>query len=166
MNQQGLQALKTERDLLKATICCGSKEGDFPFNHSPEEIESNRGELIEEAIRASRLSMIDQMIAHTTIAPVPRQCTKVAFGHRVEAVYLDPHDHLGELIVVIGGEDEPSAFENLQTISCMSPCGKALIGKEVGDDAEFLLPSGERRSVEVRKIDLPPGQQKLELVAA
>ena len=72
---------------------------------------------------------------------------KIRFGATVTLVDTDRED---EVVYQIVGDAE--ADINTGLISVMAPLGRALIGKEEGDEVEFKAPAGNRR-FEVVKVE-------------
>ena len=65
--------------------------------------------------------------------------TRVVFGTTVTVADVDSGEEKTYMIV---GADEPNVEKGW--ISCESPLGKSLIGKEVGDIAKANVPGGQR----------------------
>lgn len=94
-----------------------------------------------------RLKFLRDRIENAQVVdPAQVKSQKVVFGATVTVVDEDGV----EKSYVIVGEDEIEPGQN--KISWKSPMAKALLGKEVGDEAEIQRPSGPL-SVEVVKID-------------
>jgi transcription elongation factor GreA len=65
--------------------------------------------------------------------------TRVVFGTTTRVLDIDADE---EKVFSIVGADESNIEKNW--ISCESPLGKSLIGKEIGDVAKSRVPGGER----------------------
>jgi transcription elongation factor GreA len=65
---------------------------------------------------------------------------KIRFGATV-TIFDEDHDE--EIVYKLVGDPEADIDKKL--ISVMAPLGRALIGKEEGDDVKFKTPRGERR---------------------
>ncbi len=75
-------------------------------------------------------------------------CERVVFGTVVSLVDLDTDE---ELCYQLLGPEEADVKEG--SISVLSPLGRAMIGKEVGDDVRVQAPAGVR---ELEVVDINP----------
>ncbi|MFA5584175.1 MAG: transcription elongation factor GreA [Bacteriovoracaceae bacterium] len=125
--------IKVEREELKVAISEARDLGDLKENaeyHAAKERQSIiEGRILELQAKLGRARVVDV----STI-----KSEKVIFGATVE-VYDQQKDIT--LTFQIVGEDEAMTGEN--KISFTSPLGRALIGKEVGDEAIVKAPKGD-----------------------
>ncbi|MXP25109.1 transcription elongation factor GreA [Altererythrobacter indicus] len=128
-----LKALRAERPLIVDAIEEARAHGDLSENaeyHAAKErqgqVEAQIGEIED---RVSRAHIID---------PATLSGDKVIFGATV--TLLDEDDK--PLKYQIVGQTESDAKKG--RVSYESPLARALIGKQVGDEVEVIVPSGER----------------------
>ena len=136
-----LQALRQERPKIVDAIEEARAHGDLSENaeyHAAKErqghVEAMIGEIED---RVSRAQIID---------PATLSGDKVVFGATVTV--LDDDDKPQRYQIV--GQTEADARQG--RISYDSPLGRALIGKQVGEDVEVTVPSGDR-FYHVKKIE-------------
>ena len=136
-----LQALRQERPKIVDAIEEARAHGDLSENaeyHAAKErqgqVEAMIGEIED---RVSRAQIID---------PASLSGNKIVFGATVTV--LDDDDKKQRYQIV--GMTEADARQG--RISYDSPLGRALIGKQVGDEVEVTVPSGDR-FYEVKKIE-------------
>ncbi len=141
MTVQGAERLRDELQRLKsqdrpeviAAIAEAREHGDLKENaeyHAARERQS----FIE-----GRIQEIEAKLADAQVIDVTRieNSGKVIFGATVELLNVDTDQHSVYQIV---GEDEADVKQ--EKISVTSPMGRALIGKELGDEVEVQTPSG------------------------
>jgi len=92
-------------------------------------------------------SLEDKVSRADVIDPTTLSGDKVVFGATVDLINIDTDDEVTYQIV---GIDEADLKDG--KISYASPLGRAIIGKEEGDEIEFRAPGGTRsyEVVEVR----------------
>jgi transcription elongation factor GreA len=88
----------------------------------------------------------DRLSRAMIIDPTTLSGDKVVFGATVNLVDEEKQKVRYQLV----GQTEADA--RVGRISYNSPLGRALIGREVGDEVEFSTPSGERY-YEIKKIE-------------
>lgn len=87
-----------------------------------------------------RMRYLEYRIANAhVIDPATIESTKVSFGATVTLLDMDTDE---TVVYSFVGEDESDAGRGKVNIA--SPIGKALLGKEAGDDAIVKLPRGDR----------------------
>ena len=74
------------------------------------------------------------------IEDLPISCERVSIGTRVLCRDLDSKE---EVTYTLLGEADAVPEQNV--ISYQSPLGRGLVGKELDDDADIVLPAGTRR---------------------
>ena len=130
-----LQKLKSMRPELALAIEIARGHGDLSENGDYDAAKEKSG-MVEAKIRdyEAKLSMAD------IIDPRKLSSTnKVVFGVTVTVCDVDSGD---EKTFSIVGADESDIEKGW--ISCESPLGRSLIGKELGDIAKASVPGGER----------------------
>jgi len=141
---RGAEKLKTELHRLKTVdrpsvitaIAEARAQGDLSENAEYEAAKDRQG-FIEGRIQ----EIESKLSAAQIIDPSSVQADgRVVFGATVE---LEDEDSGEQVTYQIVGEDE--ADLKLGLINVSSPIGRALIGKEEGDVAEFQAPGGTRR---------------------
>ena len=143
VTKHGLSFLKNELHKLKSVdrptviqaIAEARAQGDLSENAEYDAAKEKQG-FIE-----GRIQELESKIstAHVIDPSLLEQDGRVVFGIWVKFVDLENEE---EFVYQIVGDDE--ADINLNKISISSPIARALIGKSVGDIAEFNVPSGVR----------------------
>ena len=136
-----LQALRQERPRIVDAIEEARAHGDLSENaeyHAAKERQGQvEAQIAEIEDRVSRAQIID---------PASLSGDKVVFGATVTV--LDDNDKKQRYQIV--GMTEADARHG--RISYDSPLGRALIGKQVGEEVEVTVPSGDR-FYQVKKIE-------------
>jgi len=154
ITQEGYEQLRAELKRLKTKdryevakeIEEARAHGDLSENAEYEAAKEKQGHL-EARIR----DLEDKIARADVIDPAKLDSSKVVFGATVDLEDLDTGE---ELQVQIVGPDEGDAKKG--KISVHSPLARALIGKEVEDEAVVKAPGGTR-SYEVKAIRFSPG---------
>ena len=149
MTQQGYENLKAELKRLKTKdryeiakeIEVARAHGDLSENAEYEAAKDKQGH-VEARIR----DLEDKLARADVIDPSKVASDKVVFGATVDLEDLDTGE---EIRVQIVGPEEGDAKKG--KISIHSPMARALIGKEVEDEAVVKAPGGTR-SYEVKAI--------------
>jgi transcription elongation factor GreA len=127
------QLIKVDREDIKVAIAEARDLGDLKENaeyHAAKERQSHiEGRIMDLQSKLARARVVDT----ATI-----KSEKIVFGAFVK-VYDQQKDI--EVSFQIVGEDE--AMTDNKKVSYNSPLGKALIGKEVGDEAIVKAPKGD-----------------------
>ena len=128
-----LKVLRAERPKIVDAIEEARAHGDLSENaeyHAAKErqgqVEAQIGDLED---RVSRAQIID---------PTTLSGDKVVFGATVTVLDEDDKPHRYQIV----GQAESDA--RVGRISYDSPLGRALIGKQVGEEVEVTVPSGDR----------------------
>jgi transcription elongation factor GreA len=125
--------IKIEREQIKVAISEARELGDLKENaeyHSAKEKQS----VIE-----GRISYLQGIIARARVVDISKiNSERIVFGATV--TLFDPEKNLKHTYKLVG-EEESDIREN--RISYISPLGKALIGKEVGDTVIVKAPKGD-----------------------
>lgn len=128
-----LKALRAERPLIVDAIEEARAHGDLSENAEYHAAKERQGQV--EAMIADIESKVTraQIIDPTTLSG-----DKIVFGATV--TLLDDDDKPIKYQIV--GQTEANATKGM--ISYSSPIGKALIGKNLGDEIEVTVPSGDK----------------------
>lgn len=108
----------------------GDLSENAEYHAAKEEQGLNEGRIAELESKVSRAQVIDP----TTITN-----DKIVMGATVDLVDVDTDK---EVTYVLVGPDEADIDRNLMSVT--SPIGRALIGKEEGDEIAIKTPGGER----------------------
>jgi len=139
---EGYQKLKAQlRHIL---------EVDRPQNVRDIEIARSHGDLSENAeyhaakdrqglLDAQKKNLEDRIGRAEVIDPATLSGERVVFG---ATVHLEDMDNDAEIVYQIVGDDEADPTQG--RISISSPVSRALIGKEIGDEARVKTPGGIR----------------------
>lgn len=124
--------IKVEREELKVTIAEARELGDLKENAEYHAAKEKQGSV------EGRISQLQGVIASSeVIDPSSISSDKIVFGATVTILNIDTDESLTYKIV---GEPESDMKKGL--ISYNSPLGKALIGKEEGDEVVVRAPKG------------------------
>jgi transcription elongation factor GreA len=134
MLEEELKILITvDREQIKQAISEARDLGDLKENaeyHAAKEKQSHiEGRILDVQSKLARARVVDA---------TNMKLSKIVFGATVR-IYDNQKE--SEMIFQIVGEDE--AMNDPQKISYSSPLGKALIGKEVGDEVVVKAPKGD-----------------------
>ena len=122
-----------ERPEVVEAIEVARAHGDLSENAEYHAAKERQGQ-----IEASIADIEDQLSRAVVIDPTTLSGKKVVFGATVTLIDEDKKKVRYQLV----GQVEADARDG--RISFNSPLGRALIGREVGDDVEVSTPSGER----------------------
>lgn len=126
--------IKVERRSVVKALEEARAHGDISEN-AEYETAKERQAYIE-----GRIHELSSIVAQAeVIPPLKKVPDKVQFGVRVRLLNLETNEKV-EYRIVGPYEADPSSG----TISVNSPIGRALIGKEVGDEVKVKTPSGEK----------------------
>ena len=125
-------------------------EVDRPQNVRDIEIARSHGDLSENAeyhaakekqgiLDAQKKNLEDRIGRAEIIDPASLSGERVVFG---ATVHLEDVDNDAEIVYQIVGDDEADPSQG--RISISSPVSRALIGKEIGDEARVKTPGGIR----------------------
>lgn len=130
-----LEHLKSvERPAIIEAIATARDHGDLSenaeYSSAKEKQSFIEGRIQELEAKLSLAEVID---------PTKQTSSKVMFGATVRVIDVDADK---EITYALVGPDEANLDKGL--ISITSPLGRALIGKEEGDEAIFSAPGGQR----------------------
>lgn len=137
-----LQRLKSLRPSLARAIEVARGHGDLSENADYDAAKEKSG-MVEAKIRDIEIKLTTAEIIDPRKLPEPQ---RVVFGVSVKFSDVESSE---EKIVSIVGADESDISRGW--ISCESPMGRALIGKEIGDTTRISAPGGARE-VEIIEI--------------
>jgi transcription elongation factor GreA len=130
-----LHNLKSQRPEIARAIEIARGHGDLSENGDYDAAKEKSG-MVEAKIRDIEAKLSYAEIIDPRKMPNP---TRVVFGTTTRVLDIDADE---EKVFSIVGADESNIEKNW--ISCESPLGKSLIGKEIGDVAKSRVPGGER----------------------
>ena len=136
-----LQALRQERPRVVDAIEEARAHGDLSENAEYHAAKERQGQ-----VEAQIAEIEDRVTRAQIIDPATLSGDKVVFGATVHL--LDENDKPIKYQIV--GQTEADARQG--RISYDSPLGRALIGRQVGDEVEVTVPSGDRFYL-VKKIE-------------
>ncbi|MEV4933666.1 MULTISPECIES: transcription elongation factor GreA [unclassified Sphingobium] len=140
LNEQ-LRELKAERPLIVDAIEEARAHGDLSENAEYHAAKERQGQ-----VEATIADLEDKLSRAQIIDPRTLSGDKVVFGATV--TLLDEDDKPVKYQIV--GQAEADA--KLGMISYNSPLGRALIGRQIGEEVEVSVPSGDKFYL-VNKID-------------
>ncbi len=152
MTPEGLEKLKVELKRLKSVerpkvieeISIARDHGDISENAEYEAAKEKQA-FVEKRIRD-----IENMIANAQVVDPSKMSTdRVVFGVMVTVLDLESDE---EICYQIVGADEADVAEC--RISVTSPVARSLIGKQVGDLVQVIIPRG-MRELQILGISLP-----------
>ena len=141
LTQEGLEELSAELQQLKdeklprviERVAAAREQGDLSENadyHAAKE---------EQSFTETRISEIEDILAHSTIVKNTSSHTQVGIGSRVE-VYIEGKSGKNFTYEIVG-EFEADPEEG--KVSAVSPLGEALLGKKKGEKSSVAAPAGE-----------------------
>ena len=138
---EDLKRLKSERPEIVDAIEAARAHGDLSENAEYHAAKERQGQ-----IEATIADLEDRLSRAMVIDPKALSGDKVVFGATV--TLIDEEDKTVKYQLV--GQVEADASHG--RISYNSPLGRALIGRQVGDEVEVTTPSGDRY-YEIKKIE-------------
>ena len=141
LTEQVRHLKNVERPAIVEAIEAARAHGDLSENAEYHAAKERQGH-----VEATIADLEDQLSRAMVIDPSTLSGKKVVFGATV--TLIDENDKKVKYQLV--GQPEADAKEG--KISYNSPLGRALIGREVGDEVEFSTPSGDRY-YEIKKVE-------------
>jgi transcription elongation factor GreA len=138
--QNDVRALKLERPSIIDSIEEARAHGDLSENAEYHAAKERQGQ-----VEAMIADIDDRLSRAMVIDPRSLSGDKVIFGATVQLV----DENANKIKYQIVGETEADA--RIGRISYASPLGRALIGRQVGEEVEFSAPSGDKY-YEIKKI--------------
>ena len=136
-----LKRLKAERPTIVDAIEEARAHGDLSENAEYHAAKERQGQ-----IEASIMDIEDRLSRAMVIDPTTLSGNKVLFGATVTLIDEDKKKVRYQLV----GQTEADA--RVGRISYNSPLGRALIGRQVGEEVEVSTPSGDRY-YEIAKVE-------------
>ena len=138
--ERDLSSLHAGRREIPARLRIAREFGDSANNDEHQAIRE------EEAVLAARIARLEDILIRTAVVKRDNADDSVTIGSSVSVVDVDTGE---KLEYVIG-----SAHGVLSrgTVSALSPVGRALLGRRVGEIASIQLPRGRRKKLELREI--------------
>ena len=135
MLQEELKRLKSEeRPKIVKEIEEARAHGDLSENAEYHAAKDRQGQI------EGRIRMLDDKLARAQVIDrTEQESDRVIFGATVTLEDAETGERMTYTLV---GEDEADANEGL--ISVTSPVGRALLGKEPGDNVQVRVPKGTR----------------------
>jgi transcription elongation factor GreA len=141
MLSEELKRLKNERPEIVEAIETARAHGDLSENAEYHAAKERQGQ-----IEASIADLEDKLSRAMIIDPTTLSGDKVVFGATVTLIDEDDKKVKYQLV----GQTEADA--RVGRISYNSPLGRALIGRQAGEEVEVSAPGGDR-SYEIKKIE-------------
>jgi len=138
---EDLKRLKAERPSIVEAIEEARAHGDLSENAEYHAAKERQGQ-----VEATIADVEDRLSRALVIDPTTLSGDKVVFGATVTLVDEEKNKVRYQLV----GQTEADA--RVGRISYNSPLGRALIGREVGDEVEYSTPSGDRY-YQIKKIE-------------
>jgi transcription elongation factor GreA len=138
---EDLKRLKSERPEIVEAIETARAHGDLSENAEYHAAKERQGQ-----IEASIADLEDRLSRAMIIDPTTLSGDKIVFGATVTLLDEDEKKVKYQLV----GQTEADA--RVGRISYNSPLGRALIGRQKGEDVEVTTPSGDRY-YEIKKIE-------------
>ena len=134
--KQELERLKSERPGVIQAIKDAREEGDLSENAGYDAARERQGML------EAKISFIEsRMPLFNVIDPTKLDGNKIIFGATVRLADLDTNQEREYTLV---GPDETDFIpKDKSAISVLSPVGRALLGKEAGDEVTVDAPRGK-----------------------
>lgn len=127
------QLIKVEREEIKIAIAVAREHGDLKENAEYHSAKEKQGHI------EGRIGDLQNKVGGAKIVDVSKlNNERIVFGATIK-IYNEDKDESRTIQIV--GEDEASSGSN--KISYNSPLGRALIGKEDGDDIIVKAPKGD-----------------------
>ena len=141
--ERDLASLRAERREIPARLRVARAFGDMANNDEHWAIRE------EEAVLAARIARLEDILARATEVDHSDVEDSVTVGSTVTVVDVDTRERLEYEVESAHGVLTPG------TVSAISPVGRALLGRRVGELVSVHLPHGRRREFELRKIRRP-----------
>jgi transcription elongation factor GreA len=141
LNDELRRLRNEERPAIVEAIEAARAHGDLSENAEYHAAKERQGH-----VEATIADLEDQLSRAMVIDPSTLSGDKVVFGATVTLIDEDEKKVRYQLV----GQNEADAKDG--RISYNSPLGRALIGRQVGDEVEVTTPSGDRY-YEVKKIE-------------
>ncbi len=128
-----LRELKAERPIIVEAIETARAHGDLSENAEYHAAKERQGQ-----VEATISDLEDKLSRAQIIDPMSLSGDKIVFGATVKLIDEDEKPVKYQIV----GQAEADAKAGM--ISYNSPLGRALIGRQVGDEVEVTVPSGDK----------------------
>ncbi|GAB2703634.1 transcription elongation factor GreA [Kitasatospora kifunensis] len=119
------------------------EEGDLKENAGYHAAREEQGKM------ELRIRQLTQLLERAKVGEAPEDSGVVAPGMIVTVAFGgDPDDTM----VFLLGSREVAGDDDLDVYSPQSPLGRAIDGKQIGDDAQYELPNGKKASVRILEV--------------
>lgn len=133
--KQELERLKSERPAIIQAIKEAREEGDLSENAGYDAARERQGML------EAKINYIEsRMPRFNVVDPMTLGGEKIIFGATVRLVDLDTD--LERVYTLVGPDESDFIPKERKAISVFSPVGRALLGKEEGDEVTVEAPRG------------------------
>ena len=133
--KQELERLKSERPGVIQAIKEAREEGDLSENAGYDAARERQGML------EAKIGHIESRMPKFNVVDVARLGgERIIFGATVKLLDVDTEQEREYLLI---GPDESEFVKGKNAISVFSPVGRALLGKEVGDETTVDAPRGK-----------------------
>lgn len=133
--KQELERLKKERPAVIQAIKEAREEGDLSENAGYDAARERQGML------EAKITYIESRMARFNVVnPAQLGGEKIIFGATIRLVDLDTD--LERVYTLVGPDESDFLPKEKNAISVFSPVGRALLGKEEGDDVSVDAPRG------------------------
>jgi transcription elongation factor GreA len=141
--ERDLSSLRAEQREIPARLRIAREFGDSANNDEHQAIRE------EEAVLAARIARLEDILIRTAVVERDNADDSVTIGSSVSVVDVDTGERLEYVIGSAHG------VLSRGTVSALSPVGRALLGRRVGETASIQLPRGRRKKLELREIRHP-----------
>lgn len=125
--------IKNDREEIKVAIAEARAHGDLKENAEYHSAKEKQGHI------EGRIAELQSKIASANVVDVAEISNeKIVFGATVTIINADTDEE--KTIQIVGEDEAPTSADK---ISYNSPLGRALIGKEDGDEAIVKAPKGD-----------------------
>lgn len=143
ISTEGFSRLRTELEKLKAqrpeviqAIKEAREEGDLSENAGYDAARERQGML------EAKINFIESRMPQLNVVNVAQlNGEKIIFGSTVTLVDLDTDEE--RIYLLVGPDEADFVNKSHNAISVFSPVGKALLGREVGDEVTVEVPRGK-----------------------
>lgn len=141
--ERDLASLHTEQREIPARLRIAREFGDTANNDEHQAIRE------EEAVLAARIARLEDILLRAAVVELDSADDSVAIGCSVSVVDVETGEKFDYVIGSAHG------VLSRGTVSALSPVGRALLGRRVGERVSIQLPHGRRRKFELRQIGHP-----------
>jgi transcription elongation factor GreA len=141
--KRDLARLRAEQLEIPARLRIAREFGDTANNDEHQAIRE------EEAVLAARIARLEDILLRATVVERDRADDSVAIGSSVSVVDVETDEKFDYVIGSAHG------VLSRGTVSALSPIGRALLGRRVGERVSIQLPGGRRRTLELREMRHP-----------